>query len=77
MGRKSQWEVEQDKLLAKKKKAIKSLTEGQLRAIKKTHKAIETVLMNIREVEDIYLSDIRELDNCVWKLNHAFNLEEN
>jgi len=33
-------------------------------------------LLNIREIEDIYLSDIRKLDNCLWKLKHEFKLED-
>ena len=64
MGRKSKWELERDKEDALRKKAKKSLTENQLQAIQKTYKALEGVLLNIREIEDIYLSDIRKLDNC-------------
>jgi len=77
MGRKSKWELERDKEDALRKKAKKSLTENQLQAIQKTYKALEGVLLNIREIEDIYLSDIRKLDNCFWKLKHEFKLEDN
>ena len=76
MGRKSKWELERDKEDALRKKAKKSLTENQLQAIQKTYKALEGVLLNIREIEDIYLSDIRKLDNCFWKLKHEFKLED-
>ena len=77
MGRKSKWELERDKQDVLRKKAKKHLTQDQLVAIEKTYKAIEGVLLNIREIEDIYLSDIRKLDNCLWKLKHEFKLEEN
>ena len=77
MGRKSKWELERDKQDALRKKAKKSLTQDQLVAIEKTYKALDGVLLNIREIEDIYLSDIRKLDNCLWKLKHEFNLEDN
>lgn len=77
MGRKSKWELERDKQDALRKKAKKNLTQDQLVAIEKTYKAIEGVLLNIREIEDIYLSDIRKLDNCLWKLKHEFKLEDN
>ena len=77
MGRKSKWELERDKQDALRKKAKKNLTQDQLVAIEKTYKAIEGVLLNIREIEDIYLSDIRKLDNCFWKLKHEFKLEDN
>ena len=76
MGRKSKWELERDKQDALRKKATKSLTEDQLQALNKTYKAIEDALYNIREMEDLYLSDIRKLDNAFWKLKHQFNLGE-
>ena len=76
MGRKSKWELERDKQDALRKKAKKNLTQDQLVAIEKTYKAIEGVLLNIREIEDIYLSDIRNLDTAMWKLKHQFNLED-
>lgn len=77
MGRKSKWELERDKEEALKKKALKSLTEDQLKAINKAYESIKDALCNAREIEDIYLSDIRNLDIAMWKLKHEFNLEEN
>jgi hypothetical protein len=74
MGRKNQWEIERDKENALRTKAMSSLTKDQLKAINKTYKAIENALFNIREMEDLYLSDIRKLDNAFWKLKHQFNL---
>ena len=76
MGRKSKWELERDKEEALKKKAIKSLTEDQIKAINKAYESIKDALCNAREIEDIYLSDIRNLDTAMWKLKHQFNLEE-
>ena len=78
MGRKSKWELERDKQdVLRKKYTKKHLTQDQLIAIEKTYKALDGVLLNIREIEDIYLSDIRKLDNCLWKLKHEFKLEDN
>lgn len=76
MGRKSKWELERDKEEALKKKAIKSLTEDQIKAINKAYESIKDALCNAREIEDLYLSDIRNLDTAMWKLKHQFNLEE-
>jgi hypothetical protein len=77
MGRKSKWELERDKEEALKKKALKSLTEDQLKAINKAYESIRDALCNAREIEDLYLSDIRSLDIAMWKLKHQFNLEDN
>jgi hypothetical protein len=57
-----------------KRKSVKSLTSDQLNAINKTYKTLETVLDNIKVMEDICLSDIRNLNNAFWKLKHGFNL---
>ena len=76
MGRKSKWELEQDKIKATRKKAIKNLTEHQLQAIKETHATLYRVLDSIRELEDVYLSDIKEMDGAMWKLRYEFNLED-
>ena len=76
MGRKNQWEIERDKADALREKSMKGLTEDQLKAINRTYKAIEDALHNIREMEDLYLSDIRNLDNAFWTLKHQFNLGE-
>ena len=76
MGRKSKWELERDKEEALRKKALKSLTEDQLKAINKAYESIKDALCNAREIEDLYLSDIRNLDTAMWKLKHEFNLED-
>ena len=76
MGRKSKWELERDKEEALKKKAIKSLTEDQIKAINKAYESIKDALCHAREIEDLYLSDIRNLDTAMWKLKHQFNLED-
>ena len=77
MGRKNQWQIERDKADALRTKAMKSLTVDQLNAIKETHKTLEDALSMLSEMNDLYLSDIRKLDNAFWKLKNEFNLEEN
>ena len=77
MTKKNEWEIERDKADALRENAMKSLTADQINAINKTYKVLKNVLHNIREVEDIYLSDIRNLDTAFWKLRHQFNLGGN
>ena len=76
MPKKNEWEIERDKADVIRSKAMKGLTEDQLKAINRTYKAIEDALHNIREMEDLYLSDIRNLDNAFWVLKYQFNLGE-
>tara|TARA_R110002051_G_scaffold294435_1_gene359709 strand:- start:183 stop:416 length:234 start_codon:yes stop_codon:yes gene_type:complete len=76
MGRKAKWELDRDKRDALKKKAMSSLTVEQLHAIKETHKTLRHVLSIIADCNDMYLSDVRKLDDAFWKIRNAFNLEE-
>ena len=76
MTKKNEYEIERDKADAIRAKAMKALSEDQLKAINRTYKAIDNALHNIREIEDLYLSDIRNLDNAFWTLKHQFNLGE-
>ena len=74
MGRKAKWELDRDKRDALKKKAMSSLTVEQLHAIKETHKTLRHVLSIIADCNDMYLSDVRKLDDAFWKLQNEFNL---
>ena len=56
---------------------MKSLTKGQLDTINLAYKAIEDALLNIREIEDLHLSDIKNLDIAFWRLRNQFNLGDN
>ena len=77
MAKKEKWEIERDKENKLKADAMKSLTKDQLDAINLAHKAIEDALLNIREIEDLYLSDVKNLDIAFWRLRNQFNLGDN
>jgi len=53
MTKKTEWEIQQAKIDADRKKAMKSMTEQQIEVIKKTHNALVDVLTNIQDIEDI------------------------
>jgi len=74
MVKKEKWEIERDKENKLKADAMKSLTPQQLQTLEKVHITLDTVLHNIREIDDIYLTDIKELDICTWQLKNEFNL---
>ena len=74
---KSEWEKKQKKVHIDRKKGIKSMTQDQREIVIKAHRALSDVLSNIYDMDDLYLSDIRELNTVMWKLKHEFNLEDN
>jgi len=77
MGRKSKWEIELDKKNLLRKKAMKSLTQDQLNAIKFTHDTLSNVLDMLRDCNDLYLSDINKLSDAFYKIKNEFKLEDN
>ena len=76
MGRKNKWELERDKKDALRNKAMKSLTQDQLSAIKFTHDTLSNALDMLTECNDLYLSDISKLNDAFWKIKNEFNLGE-
>ena len=75
MTKKNQYQIEREREEAIIKKTMKGLTSDQLKAIEETHKSLANALSMLTETNDLYLSDIRKLDNAFWKLKHQFNLK--
>ena len=55
---------------------MQGLTPEQLKAIKEVHKALQEALGMLYECQDLYLSDIRKLDNSFYRIQREFNLED-
>ena len=69
------YQAERERQTKKNNIGMSKLTEKQLKSIKKTHETLSNALEMLRDCQDLYLSDIRELDNCYWQLNNNFNLD--
>ena len=54
------------------KKVKQDLTEDQVKAIRDTYRAIDSSLDMLFECQDMYLSDVRELERVRWKLMSEF-----
>ena len=74
MTNKTEWQILRDEADAIRAKAMKSLTVDQMKAIKETHKSLGDALNMLSEMNDLYLSDIRKLDDAFWKIKNEFNL---
>jgi len=75
-NKKTEWQLENEKREKERAEGMKGLTEDQMQAIKRVHRTLKNVLHNIREMDDIYLSEIRDMDEAMWKVEHQFNLHE-
>jgi hypothetical protein len=54
------------------KKTKQNLTDVQVKAIRDTYRAIDSSLDMLFECQDMYLSDVRELERVRWKLMSEF-----
>jgi len=74
---KSTYQIEREQRMAKQAKAMKSLTEDQIKAIDTTFNTLKRSLTLIHEINDLYMSDIRAMEDAYWKICQAFNKENN
>ena len=74
MVKKTEWELKQEKIKINRKKGLQSLSYEQKEVIKLAHQALVNVIANIQDMEDIYLSDIRDMNTAMWKLRHEFEI---
>ena len=73
---KNEWEIERERLAKEREIGMKSMTTDQIKAVKRAHTTLVNVLRNIKEMDDMYLSDMRDMDEAMWKLEHQLNLHK-
>ena len=52
--------------------AFNALQADQQAAIKQTFKALDAAQTTLSECQDLWLSDIKELDRAFWQMRHNF-----
>ena len=63
-------------IMAKQKNKTIVLTEKQIKVIRQTHDILNDVLDNIYDLQDINLSQIKQLSEIYYELKYEFNLYE-
>jgi len=58
-----------------RKKGIDDMTDEQMKAVKETERHLSSALQMIFECQDMYMSDIRNLEQSMWDLRRAFDLD--
>ena len=59
-----------------RKKGIDGMTDEQIKAVKETEQHLSSALQMLFECQDMYLSDIRNLEQSMWDLRRAFDLDQ-
>jgi hypothetical protein len=58
-----------------RQKGIQGMSEEQMKAVKETERHLSSALQMLFECQDLYLSDIRNLEQSMWDLRRAFDLD--
>ena len=66
------YDREQKERKTKRQKGMKSLSKAQLRVLKRSHNSLRKIINDIEEMNDLYLSDIRELNSCFYDIGNEF-----
>jgi len=52
--------------------AFNALQDDQQAAIKQAYKSLDAAQNTLSECQDLWLSDIKELDRAYWQMRHSF-----
>jgi hypothetical protein len=69
------WKVTHEAMLKSNRETMALLSDTQSKAITTAKDTLELVLDMITQTNDMYLSDVRKLEEARWKLYEAFRTE--
>jgi len=67
--------TEYESLEISRQKGIQGMSEEQMKTVKETEQHLSSALQMLFECQDLYLSDIRNLEQSVWDLRRSFDLD--
>ena len=67
--------TEYELLEMSRQKGIDGMSKEQLKTVKETEKHLSSALQMLFECQDLYLSDIRNLEQSMWDLRRSFKLD--
>ncbi len=68
--------TEYESLEISRQKGIEGMSEEQIQTVKETERHLSSALQMLFECQDLYLSDIRNLEQSMWDLRRSFNLDK-
>ena len=75
VDKKEEWEIQRDKIVARRAKGMQSMKVEQLQAVHDAYNALKSAMISIKDLNDISLSEIKALDEASFELFHEFNLK--
>jgi len=58
-----------------RKKGIDGMSDEQIKTVKEAERHLSSALQMLFECQDLYLTDIRNLEQSMWDLRRSFKLD--
>ena len=69
------WEKKREREGRERQVRLDGLTQEQRDAVKEAYDAISSAMMTLHECQDLWMSDVKKLDDSMWSIRREFNLE--
>lgn len=69
------WDKQRKKDRSERQKSIDKLSQEQRDAVKEAYEALSAAMMSLHECQDLWMSDVKKMDESMWQLRRLFNLE--
>ena len=67
--------TEYELLKISRQKGIDGMSDEQIKTVKEAEKHLSSALQMLFECQDLYLTDIRNLEQSLWDLRRSFKLD--
>tara|TARA_A100001015_G_scaffold181711_1_gene202277 strand:+ start:1096 stop:1326 length:231 start_codon:yes stop_codon:yes gene_type:complete len=67
--------TEYELLEISRQKGIDGMSDEQIKTVKEAEKHLSSALQMLFECQDLYLTDIRNLEQSLWDLRRSFKLD--
>lgn len=66
------WKAQRERQKKEMRSNMAYLSDEQREAILKAQKALAGTMQSIHDCQDIWMSDIRDMDEALWRLRNTF-----
>jgi hypothetical protein len=70
------WDEQRKQERGERQGRLDQLAQEQLDAVKEAYDAISGAMSSLGECQDLWLSDVKKLDDSMWQLRRQFNLDK-
>ena len=70
------WDEQRKQERGERQGRLDQLSQEQLDAVKEVYDALSGAMSSLNECQDLWMSDVKKLDDSMWQLRRQFNLDK-